>query len=212
MSEIHRIRCGNVNCYIVENGSSGVLVDTGRREFARRVLEACRRYRVRLIVLTHGHFDHAENAAFLSEALGVPIGMSGRDLDLISSNANQALSAETLLGKVVLSASLREFSRRSMRVFEPEVLLQEGDCLTDYGIDARIVALPGHTEGSIGLDVEETNLVVGDALMNMFYPTVSMLFHNRGAMLESAEKISTLGRRMLYFGHGRPVSNRRWVK
>ncbi len=212
MSEIHRIRCGNVNCYIVENGSGGVLVDTGRREFARRVLEACRRYRVRLIVLTHGHFDHAENAAFLSEALGVPIGMSGRDLDLISSNANQALSAETLLGKVVLSASLREFSRRSMRVFEPEVLLQEGDCLTDYGIDARIVALPGHTEGSIGLDVEETNLVVGDALMNMFYPTVSMLFHNRGAMLESAEKISTLGRRMLYFGHGRPVSNRRWVK
>ena len=212
MSESHRIRCGNVNCYIVENGSGGVLVDTGRREFARRVLEACRRYRVRLIVLTHGHFDHAENAAFLSEALGVPIGMSGRDLDLISSNANQALSAETLLGKVVLSASLREFSRRSMRVFEPEVLLLEGDCLTDYGIDARIVALPGHTEGSIGLDVEETNLVVGDALMNMFYPTVSMLFHNRGAMLESAEKISTLGRRMLYFGHGRPVSNRRWVK
>ena len=212
MSEIHRIRCGNVNCYIVENGSGGVLVDPGRREFARRVLEACRRYRVRLIVLTHGHFDHAENAAFLSEALGVPIGMSGRDLDLISSNANQALSAETLLGKVVLSASLREFSRRSMRVFEPEVLLQEGDCLTDYGIDARIVALPGHTEGSIGLDVEETNLVVGDALMNMFYPTVSMLFHNRGAMLESAEKISTLGRRMLYFGHGRPVSNRQWVK
>ncbi len=212
MSEIHRIRCGNVNCYIVENGSGGVLVDTGRREFARRVLEACRRYRVRLIVLTHGHFDHAENAAFLSEALGVPIGMSGRDLDLISSNANQALSAETLLGKVVLSASLREFSRRSMRVFEPEVLLQEGDCLTDYGIDARIVALPGHTEGSIGLDVEETNLVVGDALMNMFYPTVSMLFHNRGAMLESAEKISTLGRRMLYFGHGRPVFNRQWVK
>ena len=212
MSEIHRIRCGNVNCYIVENGAGGVLVDTGRREFARRVLEACRRYRVRLIVLTHGHFDHAENAAFLSEALGVPIGMSGRDLDLISSNANPALSAETLLGKVVLSASLREFSRRSMRVFEPEVLLQEGACLTDYGIDARSVVLTGHPAGCIGLDVEETNLVVGDALMNMFYPTVSMLFHNRGAMLESAEKISTLGRRMLYFGHGRPVSNRQWVK
>ena len=151
MSEIHRIRCGNVNCYIVENGAGGVLVDTGRREFAHRVLEACRRYHVRLIVLTHGHFDHAENAAFLSEALGVPIGMSGRDLDLISSNANQALSAETLLGKVVLSASLREFSRRSMRVFEPEVLLQEGDCLTDYGIDARIVALPGPRRGLSGL-------------------------------------------------------------
>ena len=31
MSEIHRIECGNGNCYIVENGYSGILVDTGKK-------------------------------------------------------------------------------------------------------------------------------------------------------------------------------------
>ena len=63
MSEIHRIQCGNVNCYIIENGTSGILVDTGKKESIKKVIEACRAYGVKLIVLTHGHFDHAENAA-----------------------------------------------------------------------------------------------------------------------------------------------------
>ncbi len=63
MTEIHRIKCGNGNCYIVENGTVGILVYTGKREFANRVIEACKAYHVKLIILTHAHFDHSENAA-----------------------------------------------------------------------------------------------------------------------------------------------------
>lgn len=48
--------------------------------------------------------------------------------------------------------------------------------------------------------------------MNMFYPTVSMLYHNYEQMLESARKISELGERIIYFGHGKPKKNRIWVK
>lgn len=210
MSGIHRIRCGNVNCYIVENGSNGILVDTGKREFADQVIEQCRVHHVNLIVLTHAHFDHAENAARISDALGIPIGMNERDRNLIPSNANQALSAETLLGKAVLSASLRAFSVRAMPEFTPDILLKDGDSLTNYGISADIIALPGHTDGSIGLDVDHAHLIVGDALMNMLYPTVSMLYHNKKEMLESAAKIGRLGVRKLHFGHGGPVPNRQW--
>ena len=185
MSNIHRIKCGNGNCYIIENGSGGVLVDTGKREYAERVLERCRAYRVGLIILTHGHFDHAENAARISRELGIPIGMSELDRNLIESNNSQELSAGTFLGKIVLSVSLWDFSRREMQRFKPEVLLK---------------------------DVMEKHLIVGDALMNMFYPTVSMLYHDRRDMLESAKKISALGDRTIYFGHGGPVRNRRWVR
>ena len=170
MAMIHRIKCGNGNCYVVENGTDGILVDTGKREFADRVLEVCRAYHVRLIVLTHAHFDHAENAAQISKALGIPIGMNEADRDLISSNANQSLSAATVLGKAVLSASLKEFAVRAVPEFKPDLLL------------------------------------------HMFYPTVSMLYHNRETMLESAGKISSLGDRTIWFGHGKPVPNRKWVK
>lgn len=212
MTEIHRIKCGNGNCYIVENGSSGVLVDTGKKEYAAKVLDACREYNVKLIVLTHAHFDHAENAAEISEKLGIPIAMNEKDVGLISSNNAQQLSADTILGKIVLSVSLKDFSKRAMPPFDPTVFLHDGDSLSEYGIDARIIELPGHTDGSIGVDVENKNLIVGDALMNMFYPTISMLYHNKNQMLESAQKISALGSRTVFFGHGKPVANKQWTK
>lgn len=212
MSEIHRIKCGNVNCYIIENGTDGILVDTGKREFADRVIRACKPYRIRLIILTHAHFDHAENAARMADVLGAPIAMNGEDCELIRSNEAQSLSAATVPGKIVLAASLKEFRRRRMPEFKPDVLLHDGDFLADYGMDARIVALPGHTKGSVGVDVDGRYLLVGDALMNMFYPTVSMLYHDRDEMLQSAEKISGMGDRILYFGHGGPVANRQWLK
>lgn len=212
MSEIHRIKCGNGNCYIIENGVDGILVDTGKKEFVNRVMEACRQYHVKLIVLTHAHFDHAENAAQISNALGIPIGMSEKDCNLIQSNANQGLSAETFLGKIVLSVSLKDFSVRTLQEFKPDILLKDGDSLSGYGVNAGIIALPGHTDGSIGIDVENKGLIVGDALMNMFYPAVSMLYHNKSEMLDSAGKISRLGNRTIYFGHGKPVPNKQWVK
>ena len=212
MSEVHRIKCGNGNCYIIENGHNGILVDTGKREYANQVIEQCKAYHVKLIVLTHAHFDHAENAARISNALGIPIGMNEKDCNLIKSNTNQMFFAETLLGKIVLSASLKDFSARTMQEFKPDILLKDGDNLADYGISANIIALPGHTDGSIGLDVDNRHLIVGDALMNMFYPTISMLFHNKNDMLESAKKISGLSGRKIYFGHGKPVPNKQWVK
>lgn len=212
MSEIHRIKCGNGNCYIIENGNSGILVDTGKREYVNAVIEACRIYHTKLIVLTHAHFDHAENAVKLSDALGIPIGMNEKDIDLIESNNNQMLTAETIMGKIVLAVSRKDFSKRTIKGFKPDLLLNDGDCLSDFGINANVIALPGHTRGSIGIDVDNKHLIVGDALMNMFYPTVSMLYHNKTKMLESAEKISKLGDRTIYFGHGKPVPNKQWIK
>ena len=137
MTKIYRIKCGNGNCYIISNGTNGVLVDTGKREYITQVLKACKDYNVKLIVLTHAHFDHAENAAKISNELGIPIGMNKNDCNLIISNNNQALSATTIMGKIVLSASLRNFKSRSMLEFKPDVLLADGDDLYDYGINAK---------------------------------------------------------------------------
>lgn len=70
-------------------------------------------------------------------------------------------------------------------MFEPTIYLKNGDNLSDYGVEAKVVELPGHMQGSIGIEVEN-NLFVGDALMNMSYPTVSMLYTDEQEMLSSA--------------------------
>ena len=210
MTELHRIPCSNVNCYILSNQKAAILIDTGRQRDRERVLSECRRYSVQLIILTHGHLDHCQNAAYLSRKLRIPIAMSRADQNLIPDNRTQPLSAHTLLGKLVLAASLKSFEKDTLEEFKPEIVLQEGDNLNEYGIPARVLELPGHTRGSIGLQIED-KLLVGDALMNMFYPTVSMLYTDEKQMQQSVERIRKLGNLQIYFGHGKPVANRnRW--
>ena len=210
MPKLDRIQCGNGNCYLVSENENAILIDTCKSDSFEKIFNFCKPYNVRLIVLTHGHFDHAQNAAPLSEALGAPVAMHKADIGLLNDNASQPLDSKGLLGKIVLNASLRSFRNEKIPPFTPEVLLDEGDSLEEYGISAKILHLPGHTDGSIAVDVGSKHLFVGDALMNMFYPTTSMIFRNKAEMLKSAERISSLGSRMIYFGHGKPMPNRSW--
>lgn len=211
MVKIHRIASGNVNCYIVADNDNAILIDTGRKKYREKILEKCKEFHVSLIVLTHGHMDHCQNAAYLANALHIPIAMNKKDMDLIPDNRKQYLLAKTLLGKIVLSVSLSSFEKDSLEVFEPILYLKNGDDLSEYGIAAKVVELPGHTKGSIGIEIED-NLFVGDALMNMFYSTVSMLYVDEQEMISSAKYISELGEKTIYFGHGKPKRNRKWVK
>ena len=211
MVKIHRIASGNVNCYIVADNDKAILIDTGRKKYCEKILERCKKFHVNLIVLTHGHMDHCQNAAYLAEALHIPIAINKNDMDLIPDNRKQSLLAKTLLGKIVLSVSLSSFEMDSLELFDPIIYLKNGDDLSEYGIAAKVVELPGHTKGSIGVEIED-NLFVGDALMNMFYPTVSMLYVDEQEMLLSAKYISELGEKTIYFGHGKPKRNREWVK
>ena len=212
LTNIRRIKCGNGNCYILEENGNSVLVDTSRTKYREKILSACRKSNIRLIVLTHAHMDHCQNAAFISEKLNVPIAICRADEELIKDNMLQPLHAKTLAGKAVLFFSVKSFYRDEIQPFAPEVYLQDGDSLEKFGISAKIVALPGHTKGSIGIDLGKDGIIVGDALMNMFYPTVSMLYHDYEQMLESAKKISGMGERIVYFGHGKPKKNRDWAR
>lgn len=165
-----------------------------------------------LIVLTHGHMDHCQNAAYLANALKIPVAMSKKDINMIPDNRKQKMSTKTFLGKMVLLLSLSSFEKDTLDTFEPMVYLQNGDSLNEYGVNAKVAELPGHTDGSIGLEIEGDKLFVGDALMNMFYPTISMLYTDEEKMLGSAKYIGEMGEKTIYFGHGKPKRNRKWVK
>lgn len=101
MVKIHRIASGNVNCYIVADNDKAILIDTGRKKYCEKILERCKKFHVNLIVLTHGHMDHCQNAAYLDEALHIPIAINKNDMDLIPDNRKQSLLAKTFLGKIV---------------------------------------------------------------------------------------------------------------
>lgn len=215
MIEVHRIPCGNGNCYILEEKGNAVLVDTGKIEYQRKIEKQIRSFPVKLIVLTHAHFDHCQNAAYFSKLFQAPIAMHRNDIGLIHNQMKEQLSAKTILGKVVLNMSLASFQKigkKSPMDFTPTIFFKNGDSLERYGIGAKIIGLSGHTKGSIGIDCGEAGILVGDALMNLFYPTISMLYEDKVQMQQSAEKIAKMGTVPIYFGHGKSVPNRNWVK
>lgn len=207
MIEIKRIKGGTDNCYLVTDGGQAILVDTASGQNLDQVMAECDKYTLKLIVLTHVHFDHAENAAALSARYGVPVAIHRKDEELFDSFDKQPLKSSGLVGCVVLGMSLKVL--RNTTVARPDNLIyvEEGDDLNAYGFNAKVIELPGHTLGSIGLDVEGRHLLVGDALDNWIRPGNGHLFYDKEATRKSAEKIRALGDRTIYYGHGKPTPN-----
>ena len=207
MIEIKRIKGGTDNCYLVTDGGQAILVDTASGQNLDQVMAECDKYPLKLIVLTHVHFDHAENAAALSARYGVPVAIHRKDEELFDSFDKQPLKSSGLVGCVVLGMSLKVL--RNTTVARPDNLIyvEEGDDLNAYGFNAKVIELPGHTLGSIGLDVEGRHLLVGDALDNWIRPGTGHLFYDKEATRKSAEKIRALGDRTIYYGHGKPTPN-----
>ena len=212
--QVKRIRCGNVNCWLVTgskalptNGS--VLVDAGReRDFP--MLEAlCREHRVKLILLTHAHPDHAGSAALLRKSLNIPVALGRLDLPLLEDPHARPLYSRGLLGKAVLAMSRKELSQPGTS-FSPELLLQGGEDFYRYGFSIRAIALPGHTAGSMGYEINHRFLCTGDAVMNLPWPTPALLFEDEVQAKESAAKIAGLGKRVILPGHGAALWNREW--
>jgi glyoxylase-like metal-dependent hydrolase (beta-lactamase superfamily II) len=192
----------------VENGESAILVDTGSALGYDLVLNECKKYNLKLIVLTHVHFDHAENAAKLAREFNVPVAFHKADEELFENYDAQPLKSYGVVGRVVLGLSLKVL--RETKIEKPEniVYVKDGDVLSSYGIAAKIIELPGHTDGSIGVDVEGQSLLVGDALDNWISPATGHLYSDIDKIKGSAQKIRALGERMLYYGHGKPTTNR----
>lgn len=207
MISIKRIKGGTDNCYLVAEGNKAILIDTASKANLDMVTTECDKYDMQLIVLTHVHFDHAENAAVLSRRYNIPVAIHKNDEELFDSFDKQPLKSYGLVGRIVLGLSLKVL--RNTKVERPEKLIYvaDGDDLASYGIRARILELPGHTLGSIGVDVEEEHLFVGDELDNWINPGIGHLYYDFEAIKKSAEKIRELGDRTVYYGHGKPTPN-----
>ncbi len=200
--KIERIKCGMVNCWLISGGNGSILVDTAVFHYKDMLYERLKEQNVKLIFLTHGHTDHTGNAAFLAQKLGAKIGMAEADVPLIGEDLKKhPLTADTFLGRMILGSSERSMYKAPR--FTPDLFLNDGDTLTEYGAPGAVVtALPGHTAGSLGLLCDQY-IIVGDAMFNIMRPTHARLFENGETMLQSTQKILTCGATSIMPGHGR---------
>ena len=197
----------SVNAYLLTSNDGFVLIDTCRGGKRRAVEEAlrtagCQPGDLKLIVLTHGDFDHSGNARYLGERFGAPIAMHHDDVGMVEFgdmtwNRNKP---NIVIGTLMdLLYKLGEADR-----FGPQVLLREGDDLRDYGLEATVVEIPGHSKGSIGLLTPDGHFFCGDLLANTGKPDLWSIIDDRQAAQASVDKLKGYAIKTTYPGHGRP--------
>lgn len=204
---IQRLKFGYANCYLLSGENGSVLIDTCNYKDGPGVLKRIEGENVRLIVLTHGHFDHVSSAKYLAKRLNVPIAMSQNDLYMLGNGTASVLHADTLFGRIMVRFSQRVLKMATYSVFEPDMLHEDGQDLSGFGVEASVIALPGHTPGSVGILTNEGEIIVGDAMFNMLRPTGSRLFEDKDTMEQSVLKIKKSGAKTIYVGHGKPIKN-----
>jgi len=200
-------KLGTVNCYLVETGGGFVLIDTGssnrRAELEKELIGAgCKPGDLRLIVLTHGDFDHTGNAAYLRAKFGAKITMHRGDAGMAEQGDmfwNRS-SGNALLR--MISPILFRFSKANR--FAPDVYVEDGDDFSEYGFDVRVLSIPGHSLGSIGILTVGGELFCGDLLENVKEPATNSIMDDPAACEASLEKLRGFEIHTVYPGHGKP--------
>ncbi|MBN1967527.1 MAG: MBL fold metallo-hydrolase [Anaerolineae bacterium] len=196
-----------VNCYLVRAEDGFVLIDTGRASKRRDIEQAlaragCQSGNLKLIVLTHGDFDHCGNAAYLRQKFGARLAMHEADAGMIERGDMAWNRPVGGLSRLFFSVFMR--LARADRV-APDCFLAEGDDLIGHGLDARVIELPGHSSGSIGLLTGAGDLFCGDLLANTDRPALWSIIVDDAAAQASVAKLKSLPpTTTVYPGHGGP--------
>lgn len=203
---IEKITFGHSNCYLIKQNEQFLLIDTELPTKASELILELEKRGVtkenfKLVVLTHGHVDHVGNAEALRSHFGVQIAIGKNDADMVRTADVTFPKAHRFFTKVLRSVLAKKNTKFIYEPFEPDLLLDENDSLEQYGFDAWIVSLTGHTAGSIGI-VVGADIFPGDAGMMMNEKLSAPIFgESCEQMSKSLAKIKAFGLEHIHTGH-----------
>jgi len=202
----------NVACYLVYNDQNAILVDTGHRGALEKVLEmldhlGLKNESLKLIVITHGHFDHAGSAREIREHTGAPVAVHRLDADRLREGYGPLPDGTRWKARLLVALG-RLFFRRLGRIpaLEPDIIIDEDLDLRGFGIPGSVLHMPGHTAGSVVVLLNEGDLIAGDTLFGIKGKEIFPPFaDDRVSLLESWEKLVQLPVNYFYPGHGAKI-------
>ena len=129
--------------FLVVEGNNAVLIDGGENYNLIKKTEEKYGFKVKALLLTHAHFDHCGNAEKLRRD-GATVYISEKD--------GIKLAAGDTLGD------------RFGRTVEPVTdykNVYDGEILELFGIKIKVIATPGHTDGSVTFAVDNMLFTTG---------------------------------------------------
>lgn len=209
------LNLGSVNCYLVINEAGYILIDTGgsnkRRELETELESAgCQPGNLNLIVLTHGDFDHTGNAAYLRKKFGTKIAMHSADSGMAEQGDMFWNRKKSNFLIRMMTPILLRFSKSDW--FEADLFIDAGFDLSEYGFSAKVISIPGHSKGSIGILTTDGDLFCGDLLENTDTPALNSIMDDVESANASVDKLRNHKINTVYPGHGTPFQMDEFLK
>jgi hydroxyacylglutathione hydrolase len=192
---ISRLTVGafSANCYIIgsEKTREGIVIDPGGN--AKEIINTINitHLKIKTIILTHGHADHIAALFDIKSCTGAQVAIHRAD-------------ANFLYGP-------REYSMMwgiSYRTpDQPDKLLEEGDFIEISDLHFKVIHTPGHTPGSICLQIDD-KVFTGDTVMYRGIGMTVLPGSNRRQLIDSIHSRLMIlpDQTQLYPGHGRQTT------
>ena len=204
--KVHPLQLGPSMAYLIESESGLVLVDAGVPELDKIILAYMKhigRDDLKLIYITHAHLDHYGSAEALRKATDAQITVQAADAGVMA-------AGETRLGTVRDWETVSDFALPTIEewlaVLEPtppDFMVEDGDRLDEFGIDAYVVHTPGHTPGSSVLMLDDRYAFVGDLVSGNGSPHAQSTYaYDWDQLADSLARVQGLNPELVFAGHG----------
>ncbi|WP_372947546.1 MBL fold metallo-hydrolase [Mariniphaga sp.] len=213
--EILKVLNGRSNVYFVWNGTSGLLVDTGKKSSGKKLNKNLQQLKnegktIDFLALTHTHYDHCQNAAKIQAQENCKILVSKKEAEFCKNGFTPLPSGTFKFSRIIVGLGKRlKIKRFSYETFKPDILIENELELQEFGGLVRIISTPGHTAGSLSILVDNEIALVGDTLFSIFKNSVFPPFANDvPELIKSWGKLLNTRCRLFLPGHGREISRK----
>lgn len=219
MTVIHKIKLKISNCYLVE-GDKKILVDTGSPDEGQTIISELKKLGIELsdislILHTHGHSDHCGSTTELIKKHRIPTAIHSADCHMTENGKNDFLKTTRLIAKFI-----KPFVDKPFPTFKSDFFIDEYSDLKSFGVNGIIHSTKGHTNGSISIEFDNIEAIIGDVMMGgymggEFFPYLPDYHYFADDIKEidkSISKILKFNADKFYVGHGGPLNRERIEK
>ena len=193
------------NLYVIKGIDGDILIDTGFIGMKRALKRWLDKFNIKLVILTHAHVDHTWNTAYIKDLYKCKIALSKDDIGNID---NRNIKSKPSTNKHKRWTKLMNYGMKKLvpKEYKVDMKLSDNQIINKYGLDLKIVSLPGHTDGSIGI-LYKDYLFAGDALVNRRrQPQIAYQNQHNKAALSSYNKIMQLDPKIIFVGHDKKIT------
>lgn len=213
--DIHPIQLGFDCSYIVKDEGT-IMIDCGEPKKLKHFMQGIEKAsikpeEVRLIVLTHGHWDHIGSAKDIKEATSAKIAIHEKEKDCLEKSLKPQPPGVTLWGKIFINIVKMFMPLIHIPPTDVDVILTDEEfSLDEFGIPGKVIYTPGHSSGSVSVLLETGDVFVGDLAMNKFplrlSPGLPIFAEDWDKVIESWKMLLDQGAKTVYPAHGEPFS------